>query len=423
MRRLLALILLCVFGVTHAVTPQQFLLAQANGITLLSYIAGLGGSGTSVLSGATIDFFTNTGTATWNTTTYTTNTGTPATFTSSNFASLTVTDFNGINTGKLPALINVQACPNCVNGTDTGTNSACTPYPTGSYPSGCGSRFAPEPDSWLTIALGAQSVGAIPFVQLYLRNPAGAGNNPWSTTTCSGGQPAVLTTGCSVQTQLLGDVDQFAQQTALLTKPWILAMFVEANISQCDFSSPLTSFWFSINCSGISSAFLASTSQLIINRLKTDGVKNFLFMWEPNNGVGNYPFGNPGIGYTDLVGWDQPSSNATGTTWFNDTTGYACLQGTGATGCSAFAGLPILFSSLIPSNNSGSCTATPAGSINTATAVGDGLAVYPKMVAYVLWSQCTGFVHQTNATGALSSPYISASGLPSFSKAGGDAGG
>jgi hypothetical protein len=393
--------------------------AAAQGGSLLSFLQALP-SGKYIV-GATINPFTSSSpTNAWNATSLTC-TGCPSAPTgATNMQSLTVFDGSGTNTGQNIVIVNVFVVPNGVFGTDTNLGSACTTYPSQTCTS-----FAAAPFDWLSVAEAANSIGEIVDVLGQFRNPAGNGNNPWANGSggCSS-TPHILCTGDTVNTTFVADMTLLATQLKQLNKaPFILSPFAELNLSSCsDISGTpqLPPLWYQINCTGNSTGNMAALAKLVLSTMVANGVTNFLYMLEPNNGVGNQSFGDPGAGFRDLVSLDQPALNATGTSWENDTTATSYMVGTG---------LPMGFGSFIPSSAVSNCTTTPANTINLATALNDGMVTngsspgYPNFKFYILWPQCSAFNQQVNATGAVTSPFLNLQNMPRFSTAGGVAGG
>jgi hypothetical protein len=256
---------------------------------------------------------------------------------------------------------------------------------------------------WLNLAKARDSAGIINYIVAIFPNPAGEGNSPWNI--ASGGQPAVLTSGSSVQNQFLAWTDTFAAQLKQLNHGFILAPMGELNLG----GGSLSGNWMSSNISGNSSAYTAAVYALFRNRLVADGVKNFLYVFEFNSYHTPYDFGYDSSIFDVLALDDQPASAV-------DAGAYAWMT--------SQSGKLLGYGSFIVDSN-------PQGanqySYDMGAQVNNFCAeVYPNFKFAINWSQNTALNVQNNAAGFMSSGAMYGySKLPSggFATAGGLAGG
>ena len=355
------------------------------GLTLLEQLKAMPVG--QALTGVTTNIFSSTPTNMWS----------PVTFTGSNWAALTVTDGNGVNTGQLPAIVNVFANPTAPYAMYW-INEAC------SAPDTCPAPFNPPPNDWLTTAKVAQGSHEIVDVLVQCPNPAGASGftSPW---------PAVTQSGSTVQATYLACIDRLSTQVKELSSyPIIIALFAEANLANCwgadanGNHSP--GLWATINCPGNTAANMKIVWDMTVGELRKNGVTGALLMCEPNAGVGNYAFACPDPAETDLVSLDSASP-----TVGSDPAAYAYMQS---------LNMPMGYGSLIPMAPGGN---PGKNTINLGQFITQLMALYPKFGFYILWGQGVAFQNQTNAQAAMQKPFWPLSQVPLLTGAGGFLGG
>jgi hypothetical protein len=389
------------------------------GQTLLHYMQGAG-SATYVLSGQTLDIYSSTpldviswGTGGWSTSTVSYAAG-----------NVTVAAPNA-QTNLTPAITNIFVVSGCGWPAVTGN---CL----GSFVQ---TMYNAEPNAWDDLAQGAQSQGAIVDLLLWVANPAGNGNCPW---------PNVLTSGNGTYTALMSGIDAIAASAKVkLTRPFILVPFAEMNTTGSinATTGSLNNTWMGINaCStGVpSSNQVAQLAQEIAAEFIADGVTNFLFMDEPNGGYGNYGWGFPCSGHTSIG-----NDCATGVvntffdlaaldTNYHDASAASFLAATGLPwGLGSFV---ICYGGLCPTQNAinlwsygysgGVCTPSGSGSLGLECMLQD----YGSKLGFDIWWGQKGnwwsINTQQGAVAVMSTfPNVSVSNLPTFSSAGGFAGG
>ena len=359
-------------------------LGSSAATSLLSFIRTLGPGGGGYLSGNTLNIYSSTPWDALNATTPT-------------IAGVLATGVlplpSGPATHLLPAIINVFAA-------SVGSISGITRYGGG----GSNMEINAAPNDWLSLAQNAAANGMIPLIDWVPNNPAGNGNNPW--TIVSGGQPAVLTPGNAVYNTYVGWINNLATALKTITTPFLLAPAGELNLG----GGLTNANWQGMNAGGSgipSSAQVVATNQLLVNTLIAAGVKNFLFIFETNFGVGNEGFGytSAAAAFTDILAYD---------TDYHDSTGYANLAALGSQ--------PIFCGSQStgPANQAGSAG---QNTLNTASTANNFMSWYPRSFGSVPWCQQYSLNEQNGAVQFMSAPWIDKAHLPAFTSAGGAAGG
>lgn len=267
-----------------------------------------------------------------------------------------------------------------------------------------------SPNDWFSLSTGAQAAGKIVDVVLIMKNPAGSGNNPFT----SGG--GVLNPGSTTNLQLLAYLATTVPdlKTLQATQSIIISLQGELNLTG-GYTDPQC--WFATGAA--TSLQAGQIFQLVKNYYVSQGITNALWAFETNAGVGNYLFGFPGPSIQG-GGWSGDTSAdlifLDGTPLYFDSSAYAAMQ---------LTGLPMAYGSAVPA-------AAGVGAYNIYT--GSGIASpgiglqqvaisYPKFFAYILWSQYSGssgtaLNYQLGALQALStSPFTSTVWPGVFSRA------
>ena len=373
-------------------TTKVLSLTVAPGQTMLAYIKTLGLNAGGVMTGQTIEEWegANGNGPLWGINTANANLGWGANPTIGSGSSQTAT-------GYLPCVINVILYPNSSAPNNVGGGG-------GSY-----DNFQDTTNGILAIAQGTQSRNLIFYFCWCPSNPAGTGNNPW---------PAVITPGTATYNTYVGWLNTLAGYLKQLTKPFIFAPVGELNLSTSGFSG-VNNNWGTIG--QCTSAQAAALYQLQFNTLTSAGVTNCLWVFQYCFGQGNPSFGYPGPAYVDLIAGDtQPASytNSSDYTW------------------GVSQGLPFYIGSIL--NNSGAGAYTEDMYNDTCTLLGhnvsnaDGINGYPAAFAFVEWGQGGSYGQALNTsvvsslTGTAlpgSAKFLNNTNLPTFSSAGGVAGG
>jgi hypothetical protein len=235
---------------------------------------------------------------------------------------------------------------------------------------------------------------------LFLSNPAGNGVNPWTA--------GVQTNGNAVQNQLIANLATLVAPFKQLTKPFIISIQPEMNLSLITGNYNTGGNWMAINVA--TSPQATWLFDFVINYYIGQGVTNCLWDHEPNAGPGNYNFGQPTR--FDIASFDgQPIAGNPPGSGSIDSALDTYLKGLGK---------PIgIFSAI--------ATAPPtSGSPNTYdynAAQAFLAANYPSYFAAVWWPQNDALNIQLNAIKTMQSPWVALSGYTLPATAGGIGGG
>ena len=406
-------------AVTPTVTPTVTPSPTNTGQTLLQYLAG-GGASTYMLSGQTINWYHGSPYGTSPLTAIDTNATTSSRL-------LTTTVWNRaaspqINTGVLPAIIN----PIAIAGPQLATSSGPGFWePVGTrtdsayYQYGYGNA---SPMDWLTISQDAQAMGCIVDLVILISNPAGNGVNPWTV-----GSGSVITPGSPTYNTFIAYLNDLIPHLLTLTKPFIISPPGELNLGGAGYN--IGQGWMSSGST--TSANVAQMFQIMFDTFTAGGVTNALWNFEIQAGSSFEPFSfgwNPNV--FDMVSCDS-------TPVLFDSATYTYMQS---------LGIPMMYGSaiMVPYDANQSPTDNTYGTYNgtfpsgVTTHGGYGatgiVANQPDFSGAIWW----GYDHQSpceqgGATGIETSqvygvgsphgPWINNTSVPTFTKAGGKAGG
>lgn len=379
--------------------PFTLVVNASGGVSLLAYINTLGINGAGVMTGQTLGIYNgDLGPAPlWDINTTNSTEGWAANPTVGEGSSQTPS-------GYLPCVIDIF-CAIITNSQTATTNIG----------GGGGSwdNTSDTTNGWLAMAEGAQAKNLIVKLDWIPNNPAGGGNNPW---------PNVITPGTATYNTYVGWLNQLAIYLKNLTKPFIFCPTGELNDTDGSGYNAGDGNWqTSAQCTNAQAQALWSLQYEIL--VTNNGIKNMLWCFETNFGQGNNSFGYV-ASQTDLIAGDVAGgvlplyTNSSDYTW--------CVS----------QGKPFFLGSVWANSSASayseniytdSCTYLGYGVSNP-----DGINGYPASFCLVEWCQGASYGQalqssvvpaMSGSTKAGSANFLNNTNLPTFTSAGGVAGG